>query len=100
MLYVNYLKDFMKKKMKNHKNQSIFPKNLLFFPFLYLPKYVIGNQNFYNKQNCKQIAFSLTKEKFFAAPNLGAMRFLFVAFEKNHTVESGDDVFGSLRLMR
>ena len=72
--------------MENHENQSIFPKNLLFFLFLYLPKYVIRNQILYNKQNCKQIAFSLTWEKFFATPNLGAMRFLFVAFEKNHTV--------------
>ena len=71
---------FYEKKDENHENQSILPKNILFFLFLYLPKYVIGNQFFYNKQNCKQIAFSLTWEKFFAAPDLGAMRFPFVAF--------------------
>ena len=83
MLYVNYLKDFMKKKMKNHKNQSIFPKNLLFFLFLYLPKYGVGNQNFfYPRQISKQLAFSLTKKDFFAASNQWALRYPFVVFVK------------------
>ena len=56
---------FREKKLRNHKNLSVFPKNLSFLKFLYLPKYVYQEWHFFPQTKVQTKSFQFDQRKNF-----------------------------------